>query len=189
MSYCTTSPEKLGIDVYVLRLGHRPSRDRRVTTHVALVARAFGARGIYIAEIVDENVRRSIEKVIDRWGGRYFKIEMGINPVNLIDSFRNSGGCIVHLTMYGLPLDSVIDVVRENCSKILVVVGSEKVERIFYELADYNIAVGSQPHSEVSALALFLDRLWKGVELGLCFHDAKYYIIPSTKSKVVKRVE
>lgn len=77
MSYCTTSPEKLGIDVYVLRLGHRPSRDRRVTTHVALVARAFGARGIYIAEVVDENVRRSIEKVIDRWGGRYFKIEMG----------------------------------------------------------------------------------------------------------------
>ncbi|MGI0148094.1 MAG: tRNA (cytidine(56)-2'-O)-methyltransferase, partial [Thermoplasmata archaeon] len=34
--------------VTVLRLGHRPSRDKRVTTHVALVARAFGAAGILV---------------------------------------------------------------------------------------------------------------------------------------------
>ncbi|WP_192806472.1 RNA methyltransferase [Saccharolobus islandicus] len=35
-------------DIYVLRLGHRPARDKRVTTHVILVARAFGAKGVYI---------------------------------------------------------------------------------------------------------------------------------------------
>ncbi|TFG70124.1 MAG: tRNA (cytidine(56)-2'-O)-methyltransferase, partial [Methanomassiliicoccus sp.] len=29
--------------IVVLRLGHRPERDQRVTTHVALTARALGA--------------------------------------------------------------------------------------------------------------------------------------------------
>ena len=35
MSYCE-----------VLRIGHRPERDKRITTHVALTARAFGASRI-----------------------------------------------------------------------------------------------------------------------------------------------
>ncbi|MEM2376537.1 MAG: tRNA (cytidine(56)-2'-O)-methyltransferase, partial [Sulfolobales archaeon] len=37
--------------VFVLRLGHRPLRDKRVTTHVALTARAFGANGFVLAEL------------------------------------------------------------------------------------------------------------------------------------------
>ncbi|MCD6448820.1 MAG: tRNA (cytidine(56)-2'-O)-methyltransferase, partial [Thermoplasmata archaeon] len=32
--------------VVVYRYGHRISRDKRITTHVALVARAFNADGI-----------------------------------------------------------------------------------------------------------------------------------------------
>lgn len=188
MSYCKTYPEELGIDVYVLRLGHRPVRDRRITTHMALVSRAFGAKGILIADVVDENVKRSIEKVIERWGGRHFTVEMGVNPIKMVKSFKENGWCIIHLTMYGLPIDEVIDDVRSKCKKIVVIVGAEKVERIYYELADFNIAISNQPHSEVSALALFLDRLWKGRELWLCFKDAEYYIIPSAKDKVVRRV-
>ncbi len=35
-------------DVSVLRLGHRAGRDPRLTTHVALAARAFGARRLYL---------------------------------------------------------------------------------------------------------------------------------------------
>jgi tRNA (cytidine56-2'-O)-methyltransferase len=91
--------------------------------------------------------------------------------------------------MYGLPIDKIINDVDGKCQEVLVIVGAEKVERIFYEISDYNIAIGNQPHSEVSALAIFLDRLWKGVELELCFHDAKYYIIPTAKNKVVRKVE
>ena len=37
----------------------------------------------------------------------------------------------------------------------MIVVGAEKVPREIYELADYNVAVGSQPHSEVSAWAYY----------------------------------
>jgi len=34
----------------VLRLGHRPARDKRITTHVCLTARALGATRVRIAE-------------------------------------------------------------------------------------------------------------------------------------------
>ncbi|MCC6016509.1 MAG: tRNA (cytidine(56)-2'-O)-methyltransferase [Desulfurococcaceae archaeon] len=189
MSYCRAYPEELGLDVYVLRLGHRPGRDKRITTHVVLVARAFGARGIYIANVVDESIKKSIEKVVQRWGGKYFTLVMGVDPMKIVKEFKKDGGCVVHLTMYGLPVDDVINSIRERCRKILVIVGAEKVERIYYELADYNISIGNQPHSEVSALALFLDRLWNGVELKMCFKDAKYYIVPSVRGKVVKMVD
>ena len=44
-------------------------------------------------------------------------------------------------------------------SEILVVVGGAKVSGTIFELADYNIAIGHQPHSEVAALAVFLDNV------------------------------
>ncbi|MCS7111016.1 MAG: tRNA (cytidine(56)-2'-O)-methyltransferase [Ignisphaera sp.] len=175
-------------DVYVLRLGHRPGRDRRVTTHVALVARAFGAKALFLADVSDTSITRSISRVIDRWGGGYFRVYDNIDPLGTIKEFKERKACVIHLTMYGLPVSKIISDVTSRCQEILVIVGAEKVERVFYELSDYNVAIGSQPHSEVSALAIFLDRLWKGVELELCFHDAKYYIIPSAKGKVVRKV-
>lgn len=189
MSNCQAYSEELGVNVYVLRLGHRPGRDQRITTHVALVARAFGAKGIFLANVVDLGVKKSIDKVVERWGGSYFVLEMGADPMELIKRFKDEKGCVVHLTMYGIPVDDVINDIREKCRQVLVVVGAEKVERIYYHLADYNVAVGNQPHSEVSALAIFLDRLWKGIELKLCFKDAKYYIIPSARNKLVRQVE
>jgi len=190
MQICGVTPEELLMDkeVYVLRLGHRPKRDRRVTTHVVLVARAFGAKGVYIADVTDSVLSQSLSKVVNRWGGRYFELIMGVKPLEIIRKLKSEGFCIVHLTMYGLHIDSVIDNIRRQCKKILVIIGAEKVERIYYEISDYNIAIGNQPHSEVAALAIFLDRLWKGLELSLCFSDAQYYIIPSEKGKVVKKV-
>ncbi len=190
MQICRTTPEELLMDkeVYILRLGHRLKRDRRVTTHVILVARAFGAKGVYIADIIDPTLYQTLSKVVTRWGGKYFELIMGIKPLEIIHRLKSEGFCIVHLTMYGLPIDSIIDNIRHQCKKILTIIGAEKVERIYYEISDYNIAIGNQPHSEVAALAIFLDRLWKGSELSLCFSDAQYYIIPSEKSKVVKKV-
>ncbi|MFQ5816181.1 MAG: tRNA (cytidine(56)-2'-O)-methyltransferase, partial [Candidatus Hydrothermarchaeaceae archaeon] len=57
--------------VLVLRLGHRPLRDKRMTTHVGLVARAFGAEGMLLA-MEDEGVKASIEKVVEEWGGDFY---------------------------------------------------------------------------------------------------------------------
>jgi tRNA (cytidine56-2'-O)-methyltransferase len=88
--------------------------------------------------------------------------------------------------MYGLPLDAVMDEVVALDKDVLVVVGAGKVPGDLYDLVDYNIAVGSQPHSEISALAMFLDRLYKGEELRMDF-KGKLRVIPSQKSKKVIR--
>jgi len=171
--------------IYVLRLGHRPSRDKRITTHVGLVARAFGADGFILADINDENVINSLRKVCDKWGRKDFKLVSGVDSIKYIKEWKRRGGVVVHLTMYGLHIDDVIDEIRSSGKDLLVIVGAEKVPRIYYELADYNVAVGHQPHSEVSALAIFLDRYYKGSELRFIYSDAELCIEPSPKGKRV----
>jgi tRNA (cytidine56-2'-O)-methyltransferase len=72
-----------------------------------------------------------------------------------------------------------------HCEKdLLVAVGAEKVPAEMYQLADWNVAVGNQPHSEVAALAVFLDRLFQGEELGREF-EGGLKIVPSSRGKEV----
>ena len=170
-------PEK---DVVILRIGHRPERDQRVTTHVGLTGRALGARGMYLAAS-DKGVVQSIADVTERWGGEYF-CEDNVKWRSCIKDWKADGGVVVHLTMYGLNLPDVIGEIRPN-NKILVIVGAEKVPGEIYGLADYNVAVTGQPHSEISSLALFLDHLFAGTELRNEFPEAKIRIIPSKAGK------
>ena len=88
----------------------------------------------------------------------------------------------MHLTMYGLNLPDVIGEIKGH-GKILVIVGAEKVPGEVYGLADYNVAVTGQPHSEISSLALFLDHLFSGNELRNEFPGAQIRIIPSEAGK------
>lgn len=87
--------------------------------------------------------------------------------------------------MYGEKIND-IQVQLHKEEKILVVVGAEKVPREIYDLADYNIAVGSQPHSEISALAILLDRIQNGKQFEKIFPDAKRRIIPTKNGKNVE---
>ena len=70
--------------------------------------------------------------------------------------------------------------------KVLVIIGAQKVPREVYTLADYNVAIGNQPHSEIGALSVFLDRIFKGEELKKNFRGGKLRIIPNNKGKYVK---
>jgi tRNA (cytidine56-2'-O)-methyltransferase len=171
------------LKVSVLRLGHRFVRDDRVTTHIALVARALGCDRIFMDE-VDKSIGLTLEGVIERWGGRYFNIEIIESWKPIIKNWKNEGGKIVHLTMYGLNIDEVIDDLR-NCDKLLVVVGASKVPRELYQVSDYNVAIGNQPHSEIAALAICLDRIFNGKELTKQFNDARLRIVPSQNEKKV----
>ena len=171
------------LKVSVLRLGHRFVRDDRVTTHIALVARALGCDRIFMNE-VDKSIRSTMEEIIQRWGGRYFDIEIFENWKSIVKHWKNGGGKIVHLTMYGLNIDEVIDELRK-CDELLVVVGASKVPRELYEVSDYNVAIGNQPHSEIAALAICLDRIFNGKELTKQFDDAKLKIVPSPNEKRV----
>lgn len=164
--------------ITILRIGHRIGRDKRITTHVALVARAFGADNILI-DADDKKIKENIVSTCNRFGGG-FEIETGVNSKKTIREWK---GIIAHLTMYGDNLDKSIKKIDKN-KDLLVVVGAEKVPPWVYEISDFNVSVGNQPHSEVAALAIFLDRYSDGKWLGKKFHG-KIEILPSNKGKKV----
>lgn len=168
--------------VTVLRMGHRRGRDDRISTHVGLTARQFGARRVIYSGEKDANMLESLRDVVDRWGGPF--------DVVYREEWRRIlkdwDGTIVHLTMYGLPLYESLPAVkaaREEREDLLVVVGGEKVPSEVFDLADHNVAVGSQPHSEVAALAVFLHDLRGGEELGRTFEDASIEVVPQERGK------
>jgi tRNA (cytidine56-2'-O)-methyltransferase len=167
-------------EIFVLRLGHRPERDKRVTTHVALTARAFGAQGIYVSTR-DEELERSVRSVVKRFGGD-FSIITGVKWKELL---RNFEGTKVHLTMYGTHIDDALPHVRNAMTeKMLIVVGAEKVPPEVYQAATFNIGMGNQPHSEVAALAVFLDRLKQGEGLRTDF-QGHMKVVPCARGKKV----
>lgn len=169
--------------IEVLRLGHRPERDKRVTTHVCLTARALGAKAVRIAE-TDDALVKGIRAVAKRFGGA-FTIEAGTGWKGPIKAWKEAGGQVVHLTMYGRPLSQAVPDVVARGKPILVVVGAEKVPGDLYEMADENVAVGNQPHSEVAALALLLDRLRDGAWEADEFPGAELKVLPTAKGKRV----
>jgi tRNA (cytidine56-2'-O)-methyltransferase len=172
------------MNISVLRIGHRLVRDDRVTTHAALVARAFGAEMIYMTGILDESIKDTVASISGRWGGR-FKVEIIQDWKRLTKVWKKEGGKVVHLTMYGINIDDIAERLRKE-SKILVIIGAEKVPQEVYKLADYNIAIGNQPHSEIAALAIFLDRIFAGAQFKRVFADANLKIVPTEKGKKVQ---
>jgi tRNA (cytidine56-2'-O)-methyltransferase len=171
--------------VMVLRIGHRIPRDDRVTTHVCLTARALGANGVYISDVRDRQLVETINGVAKRFGG-VFQVEMGRPWRSTTIEWKRRGGKVIHLTAYGIPLPRVIDRIRRSRGDKLVVVGAEKVPVELFTLADWNVAVTSQPISEVSALGIFLDWFYKHQRLESQFAKCEIRIIPSEHGKRVE---
>ncbi len=169
------------MNIEVLRIGQRILRDDRVTTHVALVARAFGASKIYMNDI-DPEIQDTVKKINTTWGGK-FEIEFITNWKNVINSKKDTSK-IIHLTMYGESINEIQKDIQEE-KDVLIVVGAEKVPREVYDKADYNVSIGNQPHSEISALAILLDRIQNGVQFEKKFDNSKRVIIPSKNGKNV----
>ena len=170
-------------EIVILRYGHRDVRDYRVTSHCALVARALGAKGIVVCEGEDESMKKSVDDVTKRWGGP-FEVKFEPDWKKALESHKKKGFVSVHLTMYGLPVQEVQKKIAKN-KKVLVIVGSQKVEREVYDRADWNVAVTGQPHSEIAALAVFLDRVQGGEELARKFKGANRAIVPQERGKKV----
>lgn len=171
--------------ISVLRLGHRVSRDKRITTHVCLTARAFSASEVIYSGERDKKLEESVKDVVNRWGGK-FEIRYEKNWRKVINKWKGRG-IVVNLSMYGLPIQNKINKIRGTDESILVIIGGKKVPGEIYKLADYNISVTQQPHSELSALVLFLDRLFEGKELEKEFKGAKIKVVPQEKGKKVIR--
>ncbi|HEY6238553.1 MAG TPA: tRNA (cytidine(56)-2'-O)-methyltransferase [Thermoplasmata archaeon] len=165
--------------VSVLRLGHRAGRDPRLTTHLALAARALGAQRLYLHP-PDEALAERVHRVAKTWGGPFEVV--GVSDWHR--TVREFGGPVVHLTMYGEPLEARLPAMR-GATELLLVVGGAKVPADIYRRSTWNVAVGPQPHSEVAALAVVLDRLlgtpgpgaWKGAER---------VVVPQVRGKKVR---
>jgi tRNA (cytidine56-2'-O)-methyltransferase len=173
-------------EIVVLRWGHRVQRDVRLTTHVALTARALGASGFLLTDMTDERIRGTVEKVTGSWGGD-FSFEMGAPWRSCVRNWRAKGGIVVHLTAYGenIQNSNVLNRIRNAGKDVLLIVGSQKVPKEFFskEVSDFNVSIGNQPHSECAALALFLDRFFEGQELVKDFGKAKIKILPQERGK------
>ena len=184
-------------EVVVLRYGHRPGRDDRMTTHVGLTARALGADRVILPDNAGQSAE-TVRGVTDRFGGP-FGVELRADQKAIV---RNWEGVVVHLTMYGERIQDVEAEIREAVRSgdevggdggddgdgdrgLLVVVGGEKVPWALYERADFNVGVTNQPHSEVAGLAVFLDRLFEGAELDREWTDADRRVVPEATGKTV----
>ena len=165
-------------DIWIMRIGHRPDRDKRVTTHVALSSRALGAKGIFI-DTEDPKLEENIKSVVERFGGDY-TIKTGVTWREATKDFK---GKVVHLTMYGSRVDEAIPKIPKD-EDIMIIVGAEKVPPEVYQRADFNVSVGNQPHSEIAALAIFLDRFTEGKALYADRHG-KLTVVPNERGKTV----
>jgi tRNA (cytidine56-2'-O)-methyltransferase len=175
--------------IIVLRWGHRPQRDVRLTTHVALTARALCASGFILSDTQDSHIQETVTKITRRWGGT-FSFKMGTPWKKAVAEWKAKGGVVVHLTAYGenIQTSDVLGRIKALNKDVLLLVGSQKVPGDFYssEVSDFNVAVGNQPHSECSALAIFLDRYFEGKELGKTFVKARIEIVPKERGKEIK---
>lgn len=170
--------------IKVLRLGHRAGRDDRISTHVGLTARQWGADEIIFSGEKDENMLESQRDIIERWGG---DIEIRYTE-EWKKEIKDFEGLKIHLTMYGEKIDEKFEGLREELEDqdLLIVVGAEKVPPWVYKNVDYNISVGNQPHSEIAALAVFMDRM-KGLKED--FEDAEIEVRPSEDRKLTGKID
>jgi tRNA (cytidine56-2'-O)-methyltransferase len=173
--------------IVILRIGHRVFRDSRVTSHVCLTARAFGADGVIIADQEDKAVESTIRDVTQRFGGP-FQVSSGTPWRKTVRDWKESGGRIVHLTAYGLPLPKLMPQIMREEADLLVVVGSEKMPGEMFKISDWNVSVTSQPMSEVAALAVFLDWYHQHEEFDREFSEARLKIVPSKSGKEIQEI-
>ena len=129
----------MNLDVSVLRLGHRVDRDKRMTSHLGLTARALGANRVILAGDNDKTPLETWRSVTSRFGGD-FECRYEPKPMKWLKSFSKSGGKIVHLTMYGKSWkESVGEIPREG--NVVIVVGGTKVPGELFGIADYNLSL------------------------------------------------
>ena len=174
--------------ISVLRLGHRRERDKRITSHLGLTARAFGADEVILAGEEDESALETWRSVTTRFGGA-FECRYEAKPLAWLRRFaQNAGdgepGVIIHLTMYGEPWREAVSVLERN-RPMVVVVGGTKVPGEVFRLATHNVSVGNQPHSEVSALGVFLESFVGPLEESDRFAGGEIKVVPSLDRKKV----
>jgi tRNA (cytidine56-2'-O)-methyltransferase len=132
----------------------------------------------------DDGLVERVNKVTRDWGGK-FAVWHEPKWENYVKGWQKKGGVVIHCTMYGERIQDIISSLKKEShdKDVLIVVGGEKVPGQMYRLADYNVAITSQPHSEIAALAILLDRLLEGRELDVEYEGARLKVVPQKRGK------
>ena len=102
---------------------------------------------IYMTGVSNGSINDTVSSVSKRWGGR-FKVEI----IQDWKSLAKLGKRKVAKWLTLQCMASILMISLKGCAKktsLLVIIGAEKVPQEAHDLADYNIAIGNQPHSEI----------------------------------------
>lgn len=91
---------------------------------------------------------------------------------------------VIHLTMYGEPWRDVTGSIPKD-KPAVIVVGGTKVPAEVFSIADHNVSIGNQPHSEVAALGVFMDSWLGPIEESTIFSGGQIEVVPSERGKNV----
>ena len=152
--------------------------------HIFLAARAFGAEQAVYSGQKDPNMEAKFDEIVAKWGGN-FTVGHILDENKQLQRWKKAGRELVHLTMYGLPVQEVIEEIQHSPREKVIIIGGAKVQNSVYRIADWNVAITSQPHSEISALSVFLHLLFEGTELEKTYDNARFRIIPQAQGKKV----
>ena len=92
---------------------------------------------------------------------------------------------VIHLTMYGEPWRETVESIPRDAPTV-VVVGGTKVPGELFRIADHNVSIGNQPHSEVAALAVFLESWIGSIDESIRFAGGEIEVVPSERAKRVR---
>ena len=172
--------------VSVLRLGHRRERDKRITSHLGLTARAFGADEVILAGEEDDSALETWNSVSHRFGGS-LDCRFEPKPMSWLRRFSDSG-TVIHLTMYGESWKKVAGQIPKD-KPAVIVVGGTKVPAEVFSIANHNVSIGNQPHSEVAALGVFLESWLGPIDESSKFVGGEIEVVPSERGKRVVNLE
>jgi tRNA (cytidine56-2'-O)-methyltransferase len=155
---------------------------------LGLVSRALGANEFLVSGDKNNKMFETINQVTKTFGGVFLTKHLE-SPMTWIRNYKSEekggiNGTIIHLTMYGEDYRKIVPLIPKN-KPLAIIVGGAKVPASIYRMAHYNVSVGNQPHSEVAALALLLDKLQEGKSIDQDFSNPKLEIIPDLERKNV----
>jgi tRNA (cytidine56-2'-O)-methyltransferase len=148
-----------------------------------LTARAFGADEVILAGEEDPSALETWNSVTEKFGGD-FECRYEAKPMGWLRRFSKNG-TVIHLTMYGEPWREAVESIPRD-APVVVVVGGTKVPGEIFRIADHNVSIGNQPHSEVAALAVFLESWMGPINESIRFAGGEIEVVPSERAKRVR---
>jgi len=90
--------------------------------------------------------------------------------------------------MYGKPWREVTEQIPKD-KPAVIVVGGTKVPAEVFSIANHNVSIGNQPHSEVAALGVFMESWLGPIDESSKFIGGEIEVVPSERGKRVINLE